>query len=64
MEQAETKASKHIKVEHMGIVTRENQCWKAKYMTKMIWQKIRGMHTHTQLIYTEEGRQLDTGAAH
>lgn len=64
MEQAETKASKHIKVEHMGILTRENQCWKAKYMTKMIWQGIRGMHTHTQLIYTEEGRQLDTGAAH
>lgn len=66
MEQAETKASKHIKVEHMGILTQENQCWKAKYMTKMIWQRIRGMrtHTHTQLIYTEEGRQLDTGAAH
>lgn len=64
MEQAETKASKHIKVEHMGILTRENQCRKAKYMTKMIWQRIRGMHTHTQLIYTEEGRQLDTGAAH
>lgn len=64
MEQAETKASKHIKVEHMGILTQENQWWKAKYMTKMIWQRIRGMHTHTQLIYTEEGRQLDTGAAH
>lgn len=60
MEQAETKASKHIKVEHMGILTQENQCWKAKYMT----EDKGNAHTHTQLIYTEEGRQLDTGAAH
>lgn len=55
MEQAETKASKHIKVEHMGILTQENQCWKAKYMTKMIWQRIRGMRTHTHTAYIHRG---------
>lgn len=47
MEQAETKASKHIKVKHMGILTQENQCWKAKYMT----EDKGNAHTHTAYIH-------------